>query len=150
MTQHNYLSSVVYSFRASPICATTTHSLSLQTIHYMVRFDLKITLTLTSSDNTWEFTFLWDCPVGNASSGHSNYVRSLLLHLQSIATPTARSMQPRRDLQLVCISYSHGWIMGDAPWTVDILWSNPNLCVHFTKKRKRQQKWNTSTRFWAL
>lgn len=50
------------------------HNHSQPTIHYMVmRFDLKITSTLTSSDNRWEFSFLWVCPVGHAPSGHSHY-----------------------------------------------------------------------------
>ena len=61
MTQPNYLRPVFYSFHASPNCATITHSLEFtdNPLHGKKRFDLKITLTLTSSDNRWEFTFLW-------------------------------------------------------------------------------------------
>lgn len=131
MTQPNYLSSIFYSFSASATCVTTTHSSNLQAIHYMVRRDLILKLMLTSSDNWWEFSFLWACPFGNASLGFSIITEFAPIQSYPHCKECAAKKRPWTP-----IYYSHRWIKSDSPQSVEMLWLNPNLCFHLSKSGK--------------
>lgn len=127
--QPNYLSSLFYSFHSSPTCVTTTHSSNQQTIHYVVRIDLILKLMLTSSDNWWEFTFLWACPFGNTSFGFSVITELAPTHSYTHCKECAAKEKPWTH-----IYYSLRWIKGDSPQSVEMLWLNPNLWFHLLKR----------------